>query len=114
MDGTGRRRILVAVTPLVLEGALAAILASGGRDEVVQFHELPGAAGAGGPGGPASFDAAIVTAALPPDVRADMVIVLPDTEHGSRTGRVRSGAGWRDVPIATARQVLDLLVEQFP
>ncbi|HVM39161.1 MAG TPA: hypothetical protein VM618_00135 [Acidimicrobiia bacterium] len=39
MGREGRRRILVALEPTVLEGAFGALLGHGERSDVVQLHE---------------------------------------------------------------------------
>ena len=101
------RRILVALEPIVLEGAFAALLHDGDRSEVVQFNrggidELAG-----------SFDAAIVTFGFEHEVESDVLITLPDTENGGRDASVTIDGVTRYVSVHTDTQVIDLLTEQF-
>jgi formylmethanofuran dehydrogenase subunit A len=100
-----RRRILLAVEPRVLEGALAAILERLDLDDVVQLHD-DGRAGA--------YDAAIVTITLPDDIRSDFVITLPDTVGEAALGRVTVDGQSSDVALPTHNEVIDLLDEQLP
>ncbi|MDQ3384764.1 MAG: hypothetical protein M3503_01940 [Actinomycetota bacterium] len=112
MDGA-RARVLIAVRPVVLEGAFAAILHSIGLDEVVQFHGATAAERAG------RFGAAVISADLAGAVAADVVITLPDTGGAGasgepRRGHVTSGDGSVEVDIRDERQVIDLLDEHVP
>ncbi len=100
------RRILLAVTPTVLEGALAAMLRAGDHDEVVQL----GRGGLAGHQG--GYDAAVVSDELPAGVRAGVVITLPDTRGSGGTGTVRRGEVVQEVDIAGAERVVELL-EQY-
>jgi hypothetical protein len=95
------------VAPAVLEGALARLL-SARFDDVVQTGRsgLRAAAGA--------YDVAVISDRLPDGVRADVVITLPDTYGSGGTGTVRTGEGVRDVTIAKAERVLELLDEYSP
>ena len=107
-------RVLVAVQPVVLEGALASILELIGLDQVVQFH----------PAVPldrsAQYDAAIVSAGFPSEVRAWVTITLPDTEGsaggsgGTQPGHVSAPGTSQPVDIRDQRQIIDLLDEHAP
>lgn len=101
-----RRRILLAVTPAVLEGALATMLRASDADDVVQL----GRAGLAGHEG--GYDAAVVSDDLPEGVRAGVVITLPDTRGSGGTGTVRRGGVVDEVDIAGAERVVELL-EQY-
>ena len=105
-----RRRILVAMEPAVLEGALAFLLETRTGHHVVQFHEALPADGV------RRFDAAVVSPALAGHADADVVIVLPNlaSPRAGGTGRVRNGNGERLVQLRSHQQVIDLLDEQFP
>ncbi len=107
-------RVLVAVQPVVLEGALAAILELIGLDQVVQFHRTEEI-------DPATvYDAAIVSAGFPDVVRARATITLPDTEASGgspgsrRPGHVSAGSTSRQVDIRDQRQIIDLLDQHVP
>lgn len=97
------RRILLAVDPAVLEGALAAMLTAGDRGDVVQRGHDRGAAGA--------YDAAVVSDELPAGVQAEVVITLPDTRGSAGTGTVRRRGVVHEVSIGGAAQVVELLDE---
>jgi hypothetical protein len=101
-----RRRILLAVTPAVLEGALATMLRAADDDDIVQL----GRAGLAGHEG--GYDAAVVSDDLPEGVRAGVVITLPDTRGSGGTGTVRRGEVVDEVDIAGAERVVELL-EQY-
>jgi hypothetical protein len=105
MERSGRR-ILLAVEPAVLEGALARMLAAEPRDRVVQMGhrrlDFP------------DYDAAVVSDRLPHGVRAAVVITLPDTRGNGGTGTVRSGDVVHEVEIAGAERVVELLAEYVP
>lgn len=101
-----RRRILLAVTPVVLEGALATMLRASEDDDVIQLGR---GALAGHEGG---YDAAVVSDELPAGVRAGVVITLPDTRGSGGTGTVRRGETVEEVEIAGAERVVELL-EQY-
>lgn len=98
-----RRRILLAVTPAVLEGALATMLLASDDDDIVR---LGGNGVAGHEGG---YDAAVVSDELPAGIQAGVVITLPDTRGSGGTGTIRRGDDVRDVTIAGAEQVVELL-----
>jgi hypothetical protein len=107
MEPSGRR-ILLAVEPGVLEGALARLLSATFDDEVVEAGRRGQGASAGG------YDAAVVSDQLPRGVRADVVITLPDTRGSGGTGTVRSGDEVREVAIAGAEGVVELLEQYSP
>ena len=107
MDGSGRR-ILLAVEPGVLEGALARLLSARFDDEVVQVGRS-GLKGAGG-----GYDAAVISDRLPEGVRADVVITLPDTRGSGGTGTVTRGQVTSDVGIGGAERVVELLEQYVP
>lgn len=98
---------MVAVEPIVLEGALAAVLAESDRAEVVQFHEATSEELA------AHYEAAIVTVGLARDLRPEILITLPDTVAGSCVAQVTVGEVSRDVAVRRGEEVIDLLAEQF-
>lgn len=101
-----RRRILLAVTPAVLEGALATMLKATDVDDIVQLGRNGLAGHEGG------YDAAVVSDELPEGVRAGVVITLPDTRGSGGTGTVRRGDEVQEVSIAGAERVVELL-EQY-
>ena len=101
------RRILLAVEPAVLEGALATMLSAGRSDQVVQT-------GRGRQGSAEEYDAAVVSDRLPDGVRAGVVITLPDGRGNGGTGTIRSGDRVRDVEIAGAERVVELLAQHVP
>ncbi len=107
MESSGRR-ILLAVEPGMLEGALAELLSATEEDQVVQ-----GSGGRTGAYG-AVYDAAVVSADLPSDVLADVVITLPDAEGSGGTGTVRRGTDVRAVSIDHAGRIVELLEEYAP
>jgi len=94
------------VTPAVLEGALARMLLASDDDDVVQLSRTGATAYEGG------YDAAVVSDELPEGVRAGVVITLPDTRGSGGTGTVRRGEVVREVDIAGAERVVELL-EQY-
>jgi hypothetical protein len=114
MGEARRRRVLVAVTPTVLEGAFAAILELIALDEVVQFHRASAAERS------ARYDAAIVTADFDSEVVAGVVIGLPDTEHdiarpdGGHRAHLTIGDASGEVDIHDQREVIDLLDAHVP
>ena len=97
------RRILLAVQPAVLEGALARMLSASDHDDVVPL----GRAGLAGHEG--SYDAAVVSDELPEGVHADVVITLPDTRGSGGTGTVTTGDAVHEVNIAGAQRVVEIL-----
>lgn len=110
----GARRVLVAVEPVVLEGAFAVILEMIDVDEVVQFHDATESQRR------ESYDAAIVTTGFPGEVSAEVVITLPDTQadtDGSGDaglGHVTTRLTSDDVDIRDQSVVIDLLDEHLP
>lgn len=100
------RRILLAVEPAVLEGALATMLSAGRADRVVDMGR--------GRHGSQEYDAAVVSDRLPHGVRAGVVITLPDGRGNGGTGTIRSGDLVRDVEIAGAERVVELLAQNVP
>ena len=105
MERNGRR-ILLAVEPGVLEGALAEMLSECFEAEVAQT----------GRGGAASgcYDAAIVSDRLPLGVRAAVVITLPDTRGSGGTGTVSTDGVVREVQISGPEVVIQLLDQHVP
>ena len=107
MDKPGRRRILVAMEPAVLEGALAVLLEADAGNDVVQFH------GSAAIDLREPYDAAIATMDLPDDVHAHMLITLPVGENATGVGHVITDGVDREVRVRSPQQVIDLLDEQF-
>ena len=97
------RRVLLAVEPAVLEGALAWMITDAGAGEVVRGARSPLQTAA------EDFDAAVVSDALPAGVRAGVVVTLPDTRGGAGTGTVTMGGVTDEVDIGGAEQVIELL-----
>ncbi len=102
-----QRRILVAVNPVVLEGAMAKLLESPSV-EVIQYHEADRLDLA------EPCDAAIVTIELPDEMRPDVVITLPDTVGPSGHGRLTVGQESREVDITSFQDLRTLLHEHLP
>jgi hypothetical protein len=100
--GRSGRRILLAVRPTVLEGALARMLSADQQDDVVQRAE------------DGHYDAAVVSDELPAGVQADVVITLPDTRGSGGIGTVRRADVVHDVSIGGAERVVELLEEYAP
>jgi hypothetical protein len=105
-----RRRILLAVEPGLLQGALSKLLSARGGDEVVQIararmKELNDSY---------SYDVAIVSDDLPTAVHADVVITLPDTRGSGGMGTVRRGGVVQDVSILGAERIVELLEKYAP
>lgn len=107
MDGS-RRRILLAVEPGVLEGALARLLSAARDDEVVELHRTEVSAL------DEVYEAAVTSTELPDQVRAGVVIMLPDTRGGAGTGTVTTGEHVHEVSIAGAERVIELLDQYVP
>lgn len=103
-----RRRILLAVDPCVLEGALARMLSAEAGDEVVE--RCRGVSPVNG----LAFDAAVVSEELPDGVHAAVVITLPDTRGSGGTGTVRRGDVVQEVNIAGAEGVVELIEQYAP
>lgn len=85
---------------------MAVLLEEGDANEVVQLHASP-VIDLTEP-----YDAAIVTGDPPNELRADVVIALPESESGM--GHVITAGVDREVEVHSHRQVIDLLDEQFP
>ena len=102
------RRILVALEPTVLEGALAVLLQARAGNDVVQYHH------AAEIDLTAPYDAAIVSVELVDDVQADVVITLPGGGTSAGVGHVITNNVDREVEVQSHQQVIDLLDEQFP
>lgn len=106
--------MLVAVTPVVLEGAFATILELIALDEVVQFHDASAAERH------ARYDAAIVTADYDSEVFAEVVIGLPNTEDDTagpgqgHRAHLTIGNASGEVDIRDQREVIDLLDAHVP
>ena len=107
-------RVLVAVQPVVLEGALASILELIGLDLVVQFHTAQQADRDG------FYDAAIVSAGFPDEVQAWVTITLPDTQAPAgaagtpHPGHISTRAASHEVDIRDQREIISLLDEHVP
>jgi len=99
------RRILLAVQPTVLEGALARMLTTGRPDEVVQLGRTGANVADGG------YDAAVVCDELPDGIQAAVVITLPDTRGSGGTGTITRGGVVYEVSIGGAERVVELLDE---
>ena len=98
----------MAIEPVVLQGAFAALLGDGDRADVVQSQKAT-------PGDLAAhYDVAIVTDGLPHDMDADVLIILPDTAVSRGDAHVTVNGTTRSVKIQTNQEVIDLLSEQFP
>lgn len=106
MERTGRR-ILLAIEPAVLEGALATMLSAGYHDDVTQLRRN-GTTAHGG------YDAAVVSDVLPEGVHAGVVIVLPDTRGSGGRATVTTGDVVLEVTIGGAQGVVELLEEYVP
>lgn len=106
MERTGRR-ILLAIEPAVLEGALATMLSAGSDDDVTQL-------GRNGMTPDGGYDAAVVSDVLPEGVHAGVVIVLPDTRGSGGRGTVTRGEVVYEVSIGGAQGVVELLDEYVP
>ncbi len=87
----------------MLEGALATLLAERYGDGVVQR------ARAGADSLAARYDAAVVSDRLPPGVRADLLVTLPDTRGSGGTGQVAVGGQVADVTISGADSIMELI-----
>jgi hypothetical protein len=106
--------VLVAIDPLVLEGALAFLLERLDIDVVVRLHDAPADALAG------RFDAAVVTGAFSDPAPADVTITLPDLEADDGrepfAGAIRLGRGSEPeiIEIRDQDAVIDLLDRHVP
>lgn len=99
MEARGRS-VLVALDPVVLEGALAVLIGSSDDGEVVQFHASSD---------PLSrqYDAAVVSSPPPEGIHARVVICLPP-EGAGETSVTESGAT-RWTLVRSHRDVIRLL-----
>jgi hypothetical protein len=102
------RRILLALDPGVLEGALARMLSTGFGDDLVQRGGPRRAIAAG------VFDVAVVCEELPDGVEAAVVITLPDTRGSGGMGTVQRGEVVQEVSIADAERVVELIEQYAP
>lgn len=102
------RRILLAVEPRFLEGALAKLLAARLDVEVVQVGQNQIRASH------SRYDAAVVSVEVPKGVQADVVITLPDTYGSAGTGTVRSGDFVREVSMSDGERLIDLIEKYVP
>ena len=98
-----RRRILLAVDPGLLQGALARLLSAHGDDQIVEVSRT------GLKNSDGSYDAAIVSDDLPDGIRARVVITLPDTRGSGGRGTVRRGKVVDEVSISGAESVVELV-----
>ena len=103
-----RPRVLLAVEPLLLEGALFELLEKAGVDDVVTMGDDPAADLSG------HYDAAVVTLTLPDGLDADLVIELPDAGGNSGEGRVVRAGAAQPVAIGSATEIISLLDEHCP
>lgn len=101
-----RCRILLAIEPTVLEGALAELLAPRFQGEIVQRGRSSDQLLAG------EFDVAVVSDDLPVGIKAGIVITLPDTRGSAGVGTVMVGASGDEVRISTGERVIEL-IEQY-
>jgi hypothetical protein len=102
------RRILLAIEPGLLEGALAKLLSDTFEGEVVQLGSARREPSNGG------YEAAVISDELPEGAHADVVITLPDTRGSSGFGTVRRGKFVDEVFIRGAEGVLELLEQYAP
>lgn len=101
---TGRHRILLAVEPVILAGALRDLLQREDREViVVDLRSSPE---------PDHYDAAVVVSDLPSGTSADVVIRLPDADGNAGAGLVIDLRGAEEVRIRGAQDVLDLLTDR--
>ncbi len=61
-----------------------------------------------------TYDAVVASDVLPANVRADVVIMLPDTRGSSGTGTVTNRGTVRKVTIEGADRVIELLEHYVP
>ena len=99
-------RVVVAVQPRLYADVLVRLLEEEGLDVVI-YPERSGLEAEAG-----AFDVAVVSAAVPGDVAAYVVIRLPATATAAGTGSVRVGGQEHPVDIAGPRMIIDL-VERF-
>lgn len=104
MSCTRHRRLLVAIEPRVLEGALGLVLQASIRGSVARLQDLAG------PVAETHYDAAVVTGDFVPLVCADVVLILPEG-GAAGPGRVRTRDAVRTVTIRSCHDVVGLLVD---
>jgi hypothetical protein len=102
------RRILLAVEPGLLQGALAKLLAANAGNQIVEVGRV------GLEGLDQGYHVAIVSDQLPQRVQAGVVITLPDTRGSGGTGTVRIGEVVHEVTIWGAERVVELLEQYVP
>lgn len=107
MGSPSPRRILLAIEPVVLETALATLLAEAGVDDVVSFHVADPAMLDG------HYDAAVVAMPLP-EVDAAVVVRLPDTGGNAGIGSLSLDGQVEPVVITTHADIVDLLDVHCP
>ena len=84
------------------------MLSNGSGDEVVQLRRSD-RKNLDGP-----FDVAVISDELPDGVRADIVILLPDTYGSGGTGTVTIGDSADEVSIPEAERVVELIETHVP
>jgi hypothetical protein len=104
MSCARHRRLLVAIEPRLLEGALGLVLQASMRGSVVRLHDVAG------PVVETHYDAAVVTDDFAPLVCADVVLILADGGAAGR-GRIRTRGAARAVTIRSCHDVVGLLVD---
>jgi hypothetical protein len=103
-----RRRILLAVRPRLLEGALIEVLSASGTQDVVRFT------GGAEDQCAVEYDAAFVCTVLPDTIRSRVVITLPDCYGSGGRGVLQDHDGVREVRIDGPEQIIELLHEYAP
>ncbi len=98
------RSILVAVEPVMLEGALALLIERAHKAEVVEFHATGDALSR-------RYDAAVVSCAAAQEVQADVVITLVAPGVGA-ANITRDGTKW--VLVESHHEIIQLLVDPSP
>lgn len=101
MEGNGRS-ILVAVEPVVLEGAIALLIDRRTDVDVVQFHASPRLERR-------HYDAAVVSSPPPEGMSADVVITLPAAGSGITSLATQGAVRW--IVVKTHQDVIRLLEE---
>jgi hypothetical protein len=99
-------RLLVAVEPRLLEGALALLLESHVQSHVVRLRD------ATAQDLEAQYEAAVVTLELPQWLRPDLVITLPPQGAGG-TGWVTTHGACQAIEIASGEEVVALIARWF-
>lgn len=92
--------VLVAVEPVVLEGALAALIERAEHAEVVQFHRSADALSQ-------RYDAAVVSSPAPQDVHAGVLVCLP--ADGIGDARVTQDGKTVWASVASHHEIIRLL-----